>query len=229
MNRHSQMILHGILSQKQDNTWVIPVQGRIGVTPTAGTLQFSAIEDLEVTATGDVSISVAYSIDATYRLHTVTVNCANDGSGTILVKRKEDIVSLGNHRGANNPNNDFYTCSDTTAPIIHLDLNALPNSVEKIRQTTEYLTALTVGGNSALPTGLTYLSIIGNSINWTYNGSLPTWLTYLHLRGDSINWTYNGALPTGLTYIYLRGDSINWTYNGALPTGLTYIYLREIS
>ena len=40
---------------------------------------------------------------------------------------------------------------------------------------------------------------------------LPTELTYLHLVGNSIAWTYSGALPTELTYLLLDGTSIAWT------------------
>ena len=65
--------------------------------------------------------------------------------------------------------------------------------------------------NGALPTGLTYLLLSGNNINWTYSGALPTGLTYLVLAGTNIKWTYSGALPTGLTYLYLYGNNINWT------------------
>ena len=95
------------------------------------------------------------------------------------------------------------------------------------------LTQLRIKGawtySGALPTGVTILHLIGNSINWTYSGALPTGLTYLQLYGNLINWTYSGALPTGLTYLYLYGNSINWTYSGALPTGLTVLYLSGSS
>jgi hypothetical protein len=55
---------------------------------------------------------------------------------------------------------------------------------------------------------MTHLSIAGTS---TITGALPTGLTFLRLVGNSIAWTYNGALPTGLTYLRLYGSSIAWT------------------
>ncbi len=64
----------------------------------------------------------------------------------------------------------------------------------------------------ALPVNLTYISLFGNSIAWTYTGALPVNLTYLQLYGDSIAWTYTGALPVNLTFISLFGNSIAWTY-----------------
>ncbi|MFA5397253.1 MAG: hypothetical protein WC346_14680, partial [Methanogenium sp.] len=56
----------------------------------------------------------------------------------------------------------------------------------------------------------TYLSLIGDNINWTYEGALPTGITNLRLSGDNINWTYDKALPTGITYLFLSGANINW-------------------
>jgi hypothetical protein len=79
--------------------------------------------------------------------------------------------------------------------------------------------------SGSLPSGLTYLYLLGTNINWTYSGSLPSGLTSLTLNGSNINWTYSGSLPSGLTSLTLLGTNINWTYSGSLPSGLTYLYL----
>ena len=65
---------------------------------------------------------------------------------------------------------------------------------------------------------LTRLRIAGTS---TLTGALPTGLTYLYLFGNSIAWTYSGALPTGLTFLYLLGNSIDYT--GANVSGTANI------
>ena len=80
--------------------------------------------------------------------------------------------------------------------------------------------------SGSLPSGLTSLTLNGSNINWTYSGSLPSGLTYLYLLGTNINWTYSGSLPSGLTSLTLNGSNINWTYSGSLPSGLTYLYLK---
>ena len=191
--------------------WVIQITGQSSGTPTAGTMVFSATEDMTLTASGDVSISVVRAADSIYRLHTVTINCPNGGSGTIRVPDRSKIVAMGNHNGISNPNVSFYTGTNATAPILAWNLNDLGANVQKIRQLTEYTVILPATGNRALPTGLTYLDLLGTNINWTYTGALPTGLTYLVLSGTNINWTYTGALPTGLTYLFLSGTNINWT------------------
>jgi hypothetical protein len=71
----------------------------------------------------------------------------------------------------------------------------------------------------ALPTGLTYLRLAGDLINWTYKGALPTGLTVLQFVGAQINWTYEGALPTGLTSLVFIGSLINWTALDASGNG----------
>jgi hypothetical protein len=229
--------------------WILPITGRTSGTATAGTLVFTCSEDITPTVTGDVTISVARANDpsASLRKHTLTVNCPNDGSGTIIIPDRSKVLSLGNHNGPSNPNIDLYTGTNATAPILALNLDNIPATILKIRFATAYANILPASGSSALPTGLTYLNLTGDNINWTYSGALPTGLTIVSLSGNninwtysgalpigltllifistSINWTYSGALPTGLTYLYLSGNNINWTYSGALPTGLTYLYL----
>jgi hypothetical protein len=80
--------------------------------------------------------------------------------------------------------------------------------------------------SGSLPSGLTYLYLLGTNINWTFSGSLPSGLTSLTLNGTNINWTYSGSLPSGLTYLYLLSSNINWTYSGSLPSGLTSLILN---
>jgi len=207
--------------------WILPVAGQTSGTATAGTLVFTCSEDITPTVMGDVTISVARANDpdASLRKHTLTVNCPNNGSGAIIIPDRSKVLSCGGHNGTSFPITSFYSGTNTTAPKLTWNLDDLPSTVVKIRQSTEYTTILPTTGSNALPTGITYLYLNGNNINWTYNGALPTGITYLLLSGTNINWTYNGALPTGITSLHLSGTNINWTYNGALPTGLTYLYL----
>jgi len=206
--------------------WILPVTGQTSGTATAATLVFTCSEDVTPTVTGDVTIDVARDDDPTalLRKHTLTVNCPNNGSGTIVIPDRSKVLSCGGHNGILSPSTSFYTGDNSTAPILTWNLNDIPD-VEKIRQEIAYANILPTSGTSALPTGLTYLYLLGANINWTYSGALPTGLTYLNLFSNSINWTYSGALPTGLTYVLLLGSNINWTYSGALPTRLTTIYL----
>ena len=80
--------------------------------------------------------------------------------------------------------------------------------------------------SGSLPSGLTYLYLLGTNINWTYSGSLPSGLTSLTLNGSNINWTYSGSLPSGLTYLYLNGTNINWTAFDASGSGNITTYYR---
>ena len=80
--------------------------------------------------------------------------------------------------------------------------------------------------SGSLPSGLTYLYLLGTNINWTYSGSLPSGLTSLTLNGSNINWTYSGSLPSGLTYLYLLGTNINWTAFDASGSGNITTYYR---
>ena len=80
--------------------------------------------------------------------------------------------------------------------------------------------------SGSLPSGLTYLYLLGTNINWTYSGSLPSGLTSLTLNGTNINWTYSGSLPSGLTYLNLNGTNINWTAFDASGSGNITTYYR---
>ena len=145
-------------------------------------------------------------------LRTIYLKCTS-GTATLTISDASKINYFGDSSGQGNG-----WLSSTNAAQLTFDVSKLIN-----------LSNLRIEGNSvisgALPNGLTFLHLNGNSINWTYSGALPTGLTILYLYGNLINWTYSGALPTGLIYLYLNGNLINWTYSGALPTGLTYLYL----
>lgn len=206
--------------------WILPIKGRTSGTATAGTIYISCTEDTTPTKTGDVTISVARSADSSFRRHTITFNCPNNGSGTIVFPDRTKIVSLGNHNGASDPTTNFIYGNENTAPIVELDLNQIPESLQKINLIDEHLLILPTTGNKSLPSGLTYLNLNGYNIAWTYNGALPTGLTYLKLSGNLIAWTYNGALPTGILTLFLYGARLAWSYNGALPTGLTYAWFN---
>ena len=71
---------------------------------------------------------------------------------------------------------------------------------------------------------LTHLHLTGQC---EFSGSLPSGLTYLYLLGTNINWTYSGSLPSGLTSLTLYGTNINWTYSDSLPSGLTTLNCQE--
>jgi len=134
------------------------------------------------------------------------------GTSNLLIFAKGNWLKFGDDSSL------LGWASSTNAASLAFTLTGMP-----------VMTHLSITGTStitgALPTGLTFLYLLGNQIAWTYNGALSTRLTYLYFYGSSIAWTYNGALPTGLTYLRLSGNSIAWTYGGALPTGLTYLCL----
>lgn len=208
--------------------WILPITGRASGTATAGTLVFTCSKDVTPTVTGDVTISIARANDPTesLRKHTLTVNCPNNGSGTIIVPDRSKVLSCGGHNGTGNPSTNFYNGTDATAPILTWNLNNIPSTVVKIYQLAALANILPATGNTALPAGLTYLLLFGANITWTYAGALPAGLTFIYARDVVFNWSYNGALPAGLTSIYLRSIYTSWTYNGALPAGLTSLYLN---
>ena len=132
------------------------------------------------------------------------------GKSTLQILEPEKVIKWGSSLG-----NGWV--SSTNAALISIRVGKFA------------LTELRVEGActliGALPTGLTYLYLVSDLVNWTYSGILPIGLTHLTLSGNSIHWTYSGALPTGLTYLYLSEGSINWTYSGILPTGLTRLII----
>ena len=70
---------------------------------------------------------------------------------------------------------------------------------------------------------LTHLHLSGQC---EFSGSLPSGLTYLYLLGTNINWTYSGSLPSGLTSLTLNGTNINWTAFDASGSGNITTYYR---
>jgi len=164
-------------------------------------------------------------------LRTIYLRCPS-GTSNMVIPKKDKVIKWGDNI------TDGWVFS-TNAAKITIEVGKLALTMLKITGISTLtgslptgLTYLYLGGNllnwtysGSLPTGLTYLNLSGSLINWTYSGALPTGLTYLRLIGSLLNWTYSGALPTGLTYLSLYGNLLNWTYSGALPTGLTYLYL----
>ena len=70
---------------------------------------------------------------------------------------------------------------------------------------------------------LTHLHLSGQC---EFSGSLPSGLTYLYLLGTNINWTFSGSLPSGLTSLTLNGSNINWTAFDASGSGNITTYYR---
>jgi lysophospholipase L1-like esterase len=165
------------VNKQISKVWIIPVAGRASGTATNGSMVISCTEDIIITSTGDVSVSVVQADDSTsgYRLHTVTVSCPNDGSGTIVIPDRSKVVSLGNHRAVTAlPTTNFYAGTDATMPILTIDLNDIPSTCLRLRQSTALATSLIVSGDKALPTGLTYINFRGDNITWTHGVAI--WL-----------------------------------------------------
>ncbi len=164
-------------------------------------------------AAGTLGESTTWS-PTTGALRTIYLK-APSGSSTMRIYKPDKVTKWGNSGG-----NDGWT-SGTNAAQISI-------YVGKLALTELRITGATIL-TGALPTGLTYLLLSGNSIAWTYTGALPTGLTYLYLLGSSIAWTYTGALPTGLTSLSLPSTAIAWKYTVALSTELTYLHLSGSS
>ena len=202
-------------------------------------LEVSEDQTLEITsgnarfytdAAGTLGESTTWNVTAG-ALRTIYLK-APSGSSVLNIPSPNKVIKWGNS------STDGWV-SSTNAASISIEVGKLALTEIRMTGTSTLIGALPTGltffllaGNSiawtysgALPTGLTFLHLAGSSIAWTYTCALPTGLTFLRLDGNSIAWTYSGALPTGLTTLFLAGSSIAWTYSGALPTGLTYIYL----
>ncbi len=206
----------------------IDVQGRTGsIVPTAGTLLFSATQDVEVVSTGSVVIqSITRSTEGGMRNHQIVINCPNDENGSIIIYNAVKIRSLSGYLWGN-----IYSGDQNTAPIISLNISQLNDYVERINQTA-INNACKIFCNNKLPYLLQRLGLSGNENNFNYTGALPSGLTYLLLNGSNINWSYTGALPPMLTYLLLSGSNINWTGNilGNLSTpkpNMTYFLLND--
>jgi hypothetical protein len=205
---------------------VMSVTGRTSGTPTNGTVVFSATTDVNVWTTGQaVIVSETRAADDVFRVHTIVISCPNNASGFLVIGDAYKIRSLGNHRGSLDPNVGFYAGTDSTSPIIGLNLNSIPSLVQKIAQLAGFSTAFVTTGNQAMPSGLVYLWLNGNGISWTYTGPLVENILTLVLSSSGIAWTHSGALPTTLARATLEGNFIAWTHSGALPTTLANITL----
>ena len=201
--------------------WIIPVTGNASGPTGTGIILISATEDFTPLATGGVTISsITRAADSIYRKHSITINCTNAQSGTIIIPDRTKIISCGGFSGTHSI--DFYNASPY-APVVSLNYSSLSNLL-RIFQTTG-TAKLTIPSNTALPASLSFLKL--QYANWTFTGALPAGLATLDLVGVNINWTYNGALPAGLTSLYLDGANINWTYSGSLPAGLTTLILKQ--
>ena len=173
------------------------------------TLTLSGTARFYTDAAGTLGESTSWTITAG-ALRTIYLK-APSGSSTLTIPNRFVISQFGNGAASG------WDSSTNAARLVFTAIDL------------QNLTRLRIAGTStltgALPTGLTYLYLFGNSIAWTYSGALPTGLTFLLLEGNLITWTYSGAMPVELTYLRLSGNSIAWTYSGALPTGLTFLYL----
>lgn len=205
--------------------WIIPIAGRTSGTATNGTIVISCTEDITITKTGDVTISVVQEADSIYRLHTITISCPNNGSGTVIIPDRNKVLSCGNHRGVATlyPSIDFYAGNTSTAPIVTWNLNDLPSPFMKIRQEAALANTLIATGNQPMPVNLTNLNLGGANITYTYTGAWPANMIQVSLA--SINLTNTSNFPNGLQYMYLFGGSINYTAS-AFPTDLIYVSIN---
>ena len=169
------------------------------------TLTLSGTARFYTDAAGTLGESTSWTITAG-ALRTIYLK-APSGSSTLTIPNRFVISQFGNGAASG------WDSSTNAARLVFTAIDL------------QNLTRLRIAGTStltgALPTGLTYLYLFGNSIAWTYSGALPTGLTFLLLLGNSIAWTYSGALPTGLTFLYLLGNSIDYT--GANVSGTANI------
>lgn len=143
-----------------------------------------------------------------------------DAGGTLGASQTWDITS-GALRTI------FLKCTTGTATMTFSDIT-------KVTKWGDTATDGWTSGTNAARVNL-ILSGISNLINLrvtgtaTFSGAMPTEMTYLYMVGNSIVWTYSGAMPVGLTLLLLTGNGIEWTYNGALPVNITYINLSSTS
>jgi len=206
--------------------WIIPVTGKTSGTATAGTMVISTTEDITPTVTGDVTMSIAAAADSTYRKQTITINCPNNGSGTLIIPDRTKVVSMGNHGGTSEPNTNFYAGTDATIPTVTLGISDLP-AIEKLHAIASVPNSLSISGTKALPTTLKYLRLFGLSFTWTYSGALPSGLTFLRSIAVGLSWSYNGAIPVGMTTFWIEGNACSWSYNGVLPSQLISLTLSS--
>ena len=217
------------LQKTSDGALVFNIAGRTSGTPTAGTLVFDTTEDVAPTVTGDVTISVARATEATlYRKHTITVNCPNNGSGTISVYDKSLVASLGGFGTAlGQPTPEFYAGNTTTAPIFNFSISDIPSTVKKI-----YLNSLVnihaISGTSSMPSGLTHLFMFGNYNTATITGNPPTGLYWISITSTGVTWVYNDTFPQQLVNCNITSP-LQWTTTGPMSPVIVTLTLNNAS
>ena len=155
----------------------------IGTGAGVSTLRMESSSDIVLTlsanatfytdAAGTAGASQTWTITAG-ALRTIYLKCTT-GTATLTIPNASLIIKWGNQA------TDGWASVDNAASI-----SIKIGKLTKVTELKSTGTSVLVG---ALPTGLTYLLLSGNSISWTYNGALPTGLTYLLLIGNSISWT----------------------------------------
>jgi hypothetical protein len=206
---------------------VMPITGRTSGTPTNGTVTFSTTTDVNVWTTGQaVIVSETRAADDVFRVHTVEISCPNNASGFFVIGDAYKIRSLGNHRGALNPNVNFYAGTSATMPVLTLNLNTLPALTQKIRQTTDLGAAFVSTGSQPPPAGVTFLSFLATNCTWSYTGSWPSGLTFLELGFGAISWAITGDLPATLTFVNLTSIPLTWSNNGPIPAQCNVLRLN---
>ena len=167
--------------------FLIPVIGRTGITPSSGSLQITCSSNVTPTTTGGVTISTTRSADYDNTLHTITVNCANDSSGTIIFPDRSKVVSLGNHRGIYAPNIGVYSGNNTTSPLLNFDIDDIPQSVQKIL--IQQNTLITINGTIDLWSELTYIVLDNDGVTWSNASNLSGQLNRISFKSSNLNYT----------------------------------------
>lgn len=210
-----------------NNEWVLRVSSGPN-TETPGYFVFTAINDISdsISKTGaDISFSVEVVPDGIYYKHTVAISINPSKVAYINIDNTNKIISLGDYNGDDDPIVDMYSGVWGTMPTLTIDLDVIPQSIKKIRQSINLYDRLPINGTTALPEGLTYLHLEGwDYVRWDYTGALPIGLTHFHLYARYSNFNYTGALPVGLKYFLIAGNS-SCNIVGALPEPLEYFYI----
>jgi hypothetical protein len=169
------------------------------------TLRLQVSADTTVTIVGDASFysDAAGTLDASKTwtitagaLRTIYLKAPSANSSSLIFPDRRLVINIGTS-ASGGWDSGANAARLTFAPSEFMN-------VIQIRMT----------GNStiigALPTVLTYL-LLGDFPVWEYSGSLPTGITYLRLLGADQKWSWNGILPVWLTFLQLSGGFINWT------------------
>ena len=156
-------------------------------------------EDITPTVTGGVTMSVARTADdinASFRRHTIIINCPNNQSGTLIITDRSKMRYFKGYAGTSG-----------TSPIMSFNFNDIPISTTMISQPTNASSLMTISGNS-LPSGLTYLHL--NWVNLVHSNPLPSGLLY-YTQVWAGAYTNSGLLPSGLTFLNMNMGSANYT------------------